>query len=232
MRHLPIYTPILNDDNKRELGWKTPFEVYFGRKKNTASCISKIKNPRTELIQTNSLLYPTECDVSDFEHTRKDIRSTVSNTMRHCNQQMVLKVLRAMPPTVYEMGDKVLVRYRNDRHKMAKRHYVSTGIIQSCSYELHRYKIKFTQKNSEKNTVKLFSVADITSVTRHMEKIRGTQPQRRTVSAARRNYYPKCRPEVSWGELFLAYVHAQMNPQRCTKFGANRSSLLAASQDF
>ena len=35
----------------------------------------------------------------------------------------------------------------------------------------------------------MVSVADITSVTRHMEKIRGTQPQRRTVSAARRKYY-------------------------------------------
>ena len=189
MRHLPKYTAILNDDHKRELGWKTPFEVYFGRKKNTASCIWKTKNPRTELIQRNSLLYPTESDVSDFEHTRKDIRSTASNETRHCNQHMVLKGLRAKPPTVYETGDKVLVRHRNDRHKIAKHHYVTTGIIQSCNYELHRYKIKFTQKNSEKNTVKWFSVADITSVTRHMEKIRGTQPQRRTVSAARRKYY-------------------------------------------
>ncbi len=34
------------------------------------------------------------------------------------------------------------------------------------------------------------------------------------------------------GRIVLAYVHSQMNPQRCTKFGANRSSLLTASQDF
>ena len=138
MRHLPKYTAILNDDHKRELGWKTPFEVYFVRKKNTASCISKTKNPRTELIQMNSLLYPTESDVSDFEHTRKDIRSTAYNATRHCNQHMVLKGIRAKPPTVYETGDKVVVRYHNDRHKIAKRHYVTTGIIQSCNFELHR----------------------------------------------------------------------------------------------
>ena len=43
---------------------------------------------------------------------------------------------------------------------------------------------------------------------------------------------PKCRRGVSWGELFLAYVHSQMNPQTCTKFGANRSSRLAAFPDF
>ena len=44
--------------------------------------------------------------------------------------------------------------------------------------------------------------------------------------------HTKCRPGVSWGELFLGYVHSQMNPQTCTKFGANRSSRLTASQDF
>ena len=38
-----------------------------------------------------------------------------------------------------------------------------------------------------------------------------------------------------WGIVGLivwAYVHTQMNPQRCTKFGANRSSRLTASRDF
>ena len=43
---------------------------------------------------------------------------------------------------------------------------------------------------------------------------------------------PKCRRGVSWGELYLAYVHSQTNPQTCTKCGANRSSRLTASQDL
>ena len=43
---------------------------------------------------------------------------------------------------------------------------------------------------------------------------------------------PKMPPEVLWGDLYLAYVHSQMNPQTCTKCGANRSSCLTASQDF
>ena len=37
---------------------------------------------------------------------------------------------------------------------------------------------------------------------------------------------------MSRGELYLAYVHSQTNPQTCTKCGANRSSRLPASQDF
>ena len=39
-------------------------------------------------------------------------------------------------------------------------------------------------------------------------------------------------PGVLRGELYLTYVHCQTNPQTCTKFGANRSSRLTASQYF
>ena len=43
---------------------------------------------------------------------------------------------------------------------------------------------------------------------------------------------PNPPPPMSRGEMHLAYVHSQTNPQTCTKFGANRSSRLTASQDF
>ena len=43
---------------------------------------------------------------------------------------------------------------------------------------------------------------------------------------------PPPPPPMSRGELYLAYVHSQTNPQTCSKFVANRSSRLTASQDF
>ena len=43
---------------------------------------------------------------------------------------------------------------------------------------------------------------------------------------------PKMPPVILRGELYLAYVHSQTNPQTCTKFGANQSSFLTASPDF
>ena len=39
-------------------------------------------------------------------------------------------------------------------------------------------------------------------------------------------------PGVLRGELYLAYVHSQTNPQTCTKYGANRSNRLTASPYF
>ena len=48
------------------------------------------------------------------------------------------------------------------------------------------------------------------------------------------NLWPPNPPPhpMSRGELYLAYVHSQTNPPTCTKFGANRSSRLTASQEF
>ena len=32
--NLASYSRILNEESKEELGWKSPFDVYFGRKSN------------------------------------------------------------------------------------------------------------------------------------------------------------------------------------------------------
>ena len=46
------------------------------------------------------------------------------------------------------------------------------------------------------------------------------------------NWVPPMPPGVLWGDLYLAYVHSQKNPQTWTKVGANRSSRLTAAQYF
>ena len=43
---------------------------------------------------------------------------------------------------------------------------------------------------------------------------------------------PKMPPGILMGELYLAYVHSQTNPQQCTTVGANLSSYLTASPGF
>ena len=43
---------------------------------------------------------------------------------------------------------------------------------------------------------------------------------------------PQMPPGVLRGDLYLAYVHSQINPQTWTKDGANRSRLLTVSQTF
>ena len=35
MANLGAYSRILNDETKEELGWKSPYAIYFGRKSNT-----------------------------------------------------------------------------------------------------------------------------------------------------------------------------------------------------
>ena len=43
---------------------------------------------------------------------------------------------------------------------------------------------------------------------------------------------PQISPGVLWGNLYLAYVHSQMNPQTWTRVGVNRSNRFTASLDF
>lgn len=31
---LPDYNRVLNEESKEELGWRSPFEIYYGRKSN------------------------------------------------------------------------------------------------------------------------------------------------------------------------------------------------------
>ena len=47
---LSLYEAILNEDPKEELGWKSPFEIYYGRKSNRVVCP----------LLDNSLPVPTE----------------------------------------------------------------------------------------------------------------------------------------------------------------------------
>ena len=33
-KEIPTYAKFLNNENREELGWKTPFKIYFGKKSN------------------------------------------------------------------------------------------------------------------------------------------------------------------------------------------------------
>ena len=47
VKNLPIYTKCLNNGKREELGWKNPYQVYYGRKNNE---ILKASLPSNEEI--------------------------------------------------------------------------------------------------------------------------------------------------------------------------------------
>ena len=73
-------------------------------------------------------------------------------------------------------------------------------------------------------------------IRRHVPKFRASRSSRLTAST---DFWicdtlkkTKMPPGILKGELYLAYVHSQMNPHTCTTFGANQSSCLTAYPDL
>ena len=63
--------PNMSDDVKKELGDKSPFEVYFGRKSNYVQCPNAESDPESEgdEVMNRPKIWPTlsKKDISDLE---------------------------------------------------------------------------------------------------------------------------------------------------------------------
>lgn len=55
--HLPKHAQVLNEDPKKQLGWMTPFHVYYGRKSNNILLAQSIR-PSPDIVEdcTNNAL--------------------------------------------------------------------------------------------------------------------------------------------------------------------------------
>ena len=190
VKQLPRYAALLNDDHKIELGKRTPFEVYYGRRKNSASHTKAILT--TNGSESDQM--PTSAEMTVFEQKRKSIRSSAAKATARCNDLTQKRSLRRHPPTLYIQGDLVLIRCTNVRHKVARKNYVTKGKIIACNYNLHRYKVSFVHPNANRSlpSTKWVPVSNITSLTRAEEKKRrkATLADIQQVNARKKYYLP------------------------------------------
>ena len=170
VKQLPRYAAVLNENHNIELGKRTPFEVYYGRRKNSASLTNAIST--TNGSEFDQML--TFAQMTAFELKCKSIRSAAAKATARCNDLTQKRSLRRHPPTLYVQGDLVLIRCTNVRHKVARKNYVTKGKIIACTYNLHRYKVTFVHLNANRSlrSTKWVPVSNITSLTRAEEKKR------------------------------------------------------------
>ena len=81
VKQLPRYAALLNEDHKIELGKRTPFEVYYCRRKNSASLTTAILT--TNGSESDEML--TSAEMTAFELKRKTIRSAAAKATARCN---------------------------------------------------------------------------------------------------------------------------------------------------
>ena len=119
------------------------------------------------------MIYPCSKDYSEHETEHETnlraIRNLASPATRKCAQRMVAHGERKNPPSVYEVGETVLIRYPSTKKSVSKRHVLKANIVDR-KVPKHQYKVKFVSPTTGKLIEKWISVSDIKSLTMEREK--------------------------------------------------------------
>ena len=110
--NLASQSHILNAESKEELGWKSPFEVYFGRKSNilVTALLENVADFNDCIIKA-----PKRKDYRRHFRNVKKLRQTAQLYSKRMNERMVRCHARLHKIPAYKRGDEVLVHYRPDR---------------------------------------------------------------------------------------------------------------------
>ena len=170
IKSLPDYASSLNLDPKEELSLKSLFEIYYGRKPNVVST----GNPHAEewdmtSKKYHSIIHPHSKDYSEHETNLRAVRNLAPSATRKCAQRAVASGERNNPPSVYKVGNTVMIPYPSTTKSVSKRHVLKADVV-GRKLPQHKYKVKFVSPMTGKLIEKWISVSDITSITMEREK--------------------------------------------------------------
>ena len=119
---------ILNEECKEELGWRSPFEIYYGRKSNqlvkaSLDCVDSDDNIITTAAKKREL--------AGHMKKVKKIRRRAKLYSKKLNDRMVKSLKRRHKPETFKVGEHVLVRYRPQKggNLPPKRRFVLKGTV-------------------------------------------------------------------------------------------------------
>ncbi|KAL9956158.1 hypothetical protein ACROYT_G037599 [Oculina patagonica] len=109
-KSLPEYERALNLDPKEELAWKSPFEIYYERKPNILETKGNQPVPEWDIPSNRyqGMIHPRSKDYTDHARKTRKLRNLAHSA---CADRMVKRDVRNNPPSVYDIGETVLIRY-------------------------------------------------------------------------------------------------------------------------
>ena len=112
--------------------------------------------------------WPKDYESHDIQVNR--IRKAASVASKRCENRMIRKGLRNNPPSLYNIGEKVLIRYPPAKKLCSRKSFLTARIL-NRNLKTCKYKVQFTYPaGSLKTLTKWISVNDITSTTIDREK--------------------------------------------------------------
>ena len=120
----------------------------------------------------------------------KNIRKRAKSYDRNLEKQMMDKRMRRNgPPTEYKQGDKVLLRLKSRKRRIApKRRHILKGRRVARNLKTSMYKVPFINPTSHKRVQEWISLEDLTSVSSQEEKARKEQEQKRKKRLHRKKF--------------------------------------------
>ena len=164
--NLPVYMSLYNASPHSAIGHKTPFEVHFGR---TPLTVTKplLSDPR------GSNSDDSESHDSDLPDYFSGVRTEAKKSSERAATLMIQQQLTLNPPSLYDIGDGVVVRLPlEQRKKKSKkiRRMVYKGIVVKADHDKHMYIV--TYEDAGQYRTGQFSVGDMTSESLTVEKQR------------------------------------------------------------
>ena len=173
---LPRYQYIYNEALHSSIGI-TPYECLFGSKPNRQLLKCNMKEKGDDEIET--IIGDVDPDIENNIQKRKEsilkIRHKTTEKSKMCSLRMTRKNLSKFPPSEYEIGDAVYVKFIGKDHRVSrggtsiKAPKVIEGLVIGANKEQHRYKIKCIDNNG-KETTNWYCVDKITSKLSDVEK--------------------------------------------------------------
>ena len=156
--NLEDYNRILNEECKEELGWRSPFEIYYGRKSNqlvkaSLDCVDSDDNIVTTAPKKRELA----CHLKKV----KKFRRRAKLYSKKLNDRMVKSHKRRHKAETFKVKEHVLVRYRLQK---GGKLVVKGTVVKKRKTNPDTYKVRFRPPNSSKHIEEWFSVEDIASI--------------------------------------------------------------------
>ena len=156
--NLEDYNRILNEECKEELGWRSPFEIYCGRKSNqlvkaSLDCVDSDDN----IVTTAPKKWELACHLKKV----KKIRRRAKLYSKKLNDRMVKSHKRRHKAETFKVKEHVLVRYRPQK---GGKLVVKGTVVKKRKTNPDTYKVRFRPPNSSKHIEEWFSVEDIASI--------------------------------------------------------------------
>ena len=114
------------------IAYKTPFEIYFARKRNAL----RENRLQDEILPNAGRLCLTKNDRNQRSRQALKSQKQTKNTTSRCDGRMQWTQLRLNPPSIYSIGEKFCIHLRG---KPSNMRHLTEGRIEKRKINLHTY---------------------------------------------------------------------------------------------